>query len=188
MPARTDRLIGRLLVATPTLEDPNFRRTVVLVLDHGEDGALGIVVNRPLEMDVSAVLPAWQPYTTTPGRLFQGGPVQLDSALGLVAVPGDGMEPNGVRRIIGSLGLVDLDMPPAALAGGVAGLRIFAGYAGWSGGQLETEIGEGAWYVIEAEPRDPFTDAPQALWRQVLRRQRGDLALVSTYPDDPRMN
>jgi putative transcriptional regulator len=188
MPARTDRLTGRLLVASPTLQDPNFRRTVVLLLDHGDDGALGIVVNRPLDVEVAAVLPAWQPYTTTPGRLFQGGPVQLDTALGLVAVPGDGEEPDGVRRIIGSLGLVDLDTPPETLAGGVAGLRIFAGYAGWSPGQVEEEIGEGAWYVVDAEPRDPFTDSPEILWRHVLRRQRGDLALVSTYPDDPRMN
>jgi putative transcriptional regulator len=188
VPPSIDGLTGRLLVATPTLEDPNFRRTVVLVLDHSDDGALGIVVNRPLEVDVAAVLPAWQPYTTNPGRLFQGGPVQLDSALGLVAVPGDGREPEGVRRIIGSLGLVDLDTPPDALAGDVAGLRIFAGYAGWSSGQLEDEIGEGAWYVVDSEPRDPFTDAPEGLWRAVLRRQRGDLALVSTYPDDPSMN
>ena len=188
VPPSIDGLTGRLLVATPTLEDPNFRRTVVLVLDHSDDGALGIVVNRPLDVDVAAVLPAWQPYTTNPGRLFQGGPVQLDSALGLVAVPGDGREPEGVRRIIGSLGLVDLDTPPDALAGDVAGLRIFAGYAGWSSGQLEDEIGEGAWYVVDSEPRDPFTDAPEGLWRAVLRRQRGDLALVSTYPDDPTMN
>jgi putative transcriptional regulator len=181
-------LTGRLLVATPRLDDPNFRRTVVLLLDHGEDGALGIVVNRPLEVDVSAVLPNWQPYATAPGRLFQGGPVALDSALGVVAVPGEDAEPEGVRRIIGSLGLVDLDTSPHGVAGGVAGLRIFAGYAGWSAGQLEGEIGEGAWYVVDAEPRDPFSDRPQSLWREVLRRQRGELALVSTYPDDPSHN
>src|SRR3954454_24133567 len=168
-------LTGRLLVATPRLDDPNFRRTVVLMLDHGEEGALGIVVNRPLEVDVEAVLPAWQPYATLPGRLFQGGPVALDSALGVVAVPGDDAEPMGVRRIIGSLGLVDLDTPPQVVAGGVAGLRIFAGYAGWSGGQLEGEISEGAWYVVDSEPRDHFSDAPHRLWREVLRRQRGEL-------------
>ena len=181
-------LVGRLLVATPVLEDPNFRRAVVLMLDHNDDGALGIVVNRPLEVDVEAVLPVWQPYATAPGRLFQGGPVALDSALGVVAVPGDDEEPVGVKRIIGSLGLVDLDIPPQIIAGGVAGLRIFAGYAGWGAGQLENEIAEGAWYVVDAEARDPFTDTPQLLWRQVLRRQRGDLAFVSTYPDDPTMN
>ncbi len=181
-------LVGRLLVATPVLEDPNFKRAVVLLLDHNVEGALGIVVNRPLEVDVSAVLPVWQPYATAPGRLFQGGPVALDSALGVVAVPGDDEEPVGVKRIMGSLGLVDLDIPPQIIAGGVAGLRIFAGYAGWGAGQLEGEIAEGAWYVVDAEARDAFTDAPEQLWRQVLRRQRGDLALVSTFPDDPSLN
>jgi putative transcriptional regulator len=181
-------LVGRLLVATPVLGDPNFRWAVVLVLDHGDVGALGIVVNQPLAVDVSAVLPTWQTYTTAPGRLFRGGPVALDSALGVVAVPGDEEEPIGVRRIIGSLGLVDLDVPPEIVAGGVAGLRIFAGYSGWGAGQLENEIAEGAWYVVDAEPRDPFTDAPQLLWRQVLRRQRGELAFVSTFPEDPTMN
>jgi putative transcriptional regulator len=182
------RLTGRLLVASPLLADENFRRSVVLLLDHGEDGALGVVVNRPLEVDVAAVLPGWQPYATMPGRLFRGGPVALDSALGVVAVPGDDEEPVGVRRILGSLGLVDLDTPPEVVAGGVSGLRIFAGYAGWSKGQLEAEIAQGAWYVVEAEARDAFSDAPDELWGQVLRRQRGDLAFVSTYPDDPSLN
>jgi putative transcriptional regulator len=181
-------LTGRLLVASPLLGDDNFKRSVVLVLDHGEDGALGVVVNRPLEVDVAAVLPAWQPYATLPGRLFRGGPVALDSALGVVAVPGDDDEPVGVRRILGSLGLVDLDTPPEIVAGGVAGLRIFAGYAGWGKGQLEGEIGQGAWYVVDAEARDAFSDSPDELWRNVLRRQRGDLAFLATYPDDPSQN
>lgn len=181
-------LVGRLLVATPLLQDPNFRRSVVLVLDHNDKGALGIVVNRPLNVDVSAVLPAWQPYATAPGRLFQGGPVALDSALGVVGVPGGNGDPVGVRRIIGSLGLVDLDLPPEVIARGVAGLRIFAGYSGWGEGQLEGEIADGAWYIVDAEARDAFSDAPESLWREVLRRQRGDLALLSTFPDDPSLN
>jgi putative transcriptional regulator len=188
MSIETRRLSGRLLVASPTLTDANFRRTVILVLDHGDDGALGLVVNRPMEVDVSSVLPAWQPYTTAPGRLFQGGPVQLDSALGLVAMPGATAEPIGVRLLIGSIGLVDLDAPPEVIVSGLAGLRIFAGYAGWSAGQLEGEIEEGAWYVVDSEPRDAFTDAPERLWREVLRRQRGKLAMISTYPDDPTQN
>lgn len=180
--------VGQLLVATPRLEEPTFRRTVILMLDHNDEGALGLVVNRPMDVDVAAVLPAWQPYATAPGRLYQGGPVQLDSALGLVAVPGDDEEPLGVKRIIGSLGLVDLDTPPEVVVGSVAGLRIFAGYAGWSGGQLEGEIDEGAWFVLDAEPRDPFSDRPDRLWRDVLRRQRGDLAFVAMYPDDIAQN
>jgi len=193
IPERPDQAIpevlaGRLLVATPRLEDPNFRRTVVLMLDHSDEGAMGLVVNRPLELDVASVLPSWQPYVTAPGRLFQGGPVGLDGALGLVAVPGDAEEPVGVRRILGSLGLVDLDTPPQIVAGGVAGLRIFAGHSGWGVGQLEAEIAEGAWYVVDAEARDPFSDRPGELWRSVLRRQRGELAFLSTYPDSPADN
>lgn len=181
-------LTGQLLVAAPVLAGDDFRRSVVLVLDHNEDGALGVVVNRPLEVDVSAVLPAWQPYATVPGKLFKGGPVALDSALGLVAVPGDDEEPLGVRRILGSLGLVDLDTPPEVVVPELSGLRIFAGYAGWGAGQLEREIAEGAWFVVAAEPRDAFTDSPQDMWRVVLRRQRGELAMMSTFPDDPSMN
>ncbi|WP_088290578.1 YqgE/AlgH family protein [Kineosporia sp. A_224] len=183
--ALTERLTGRLLVATPLLTDPNFDRTVVLMLDHNDEGALGIVVNRPLDVDVDKVLPVWQPHVTAPGRLFKGGPVQLDSALGVVAVPGDATEPVGVKRIIGALGLVDLDTPPEVVVGGIAGLRIFAGYAGWGAGQLEAEIDEGAWFVVDAEARDPFSDEPQRLWADVLRRQRGDLAFMATYPVDP---
>lgn len=188
MTLQVGRLTGRLLVASPMLTDDNFRRTVILMLDHGDDGALGLVMNRPMDVDVASVLPAWQPYTTAPGRLFQGGPVQLDSALGLVAMPGTGGEPRGVRLLIGSIGLVDLDAQPEPIAPGLAGLRIFAGYAGWSPGQLEDEIADGAWYVVDSEARDAFTDHPQRLWRDVLRRQRGRLAMVSTYPDDATLN
>jgi putative transcriptional regulator len=182
-------LTGRLLVATPALEHPTFRRAVVLLLDHTPDGgALGVVVNRPTTTDVDAVLPTWQPFVTVPGRLFQGGPVALDSALGLVTVPGDDVDPLGVRRIVGSVGVVDLDAPPEVVAPVVAGLRIFAGYAGWSAGQLEAEIAEGSWYVVEGEAGDAFTDDPETLWSDVLRRQGGELAMVSTFPEDPSMN
>ena len=144
-------LTGRLLVATPALGDSNFERSVVLVLDHDEDGALGVVINRPTPLDVSEVLPVWQPLATEPGVLFQGGPVALDSALGLALVPGEGEEePLGWRRVVGRVGLVDLDAPPEVLAAEVSRLRIFAGYAGWGAGQLEDELAEGAWYVVDA--------------------------------------
>ncbi|WP_432560788.1 YqgE/AlgH family protein [Kineococcus sp. SYSU DK003] len=186
-------LTGRLLLATPSLTDPNFARAVVLVLNHDEDGALGVVVNRPLDVDVAAVLPGWQPFATAPGKLFQGGPVALDSALGLVAVPGDEPDPLGVRRVfasvgLGSVGLVDLDTPPEAIVAELSGLRIFAGYAGWSAAQLESEIAEGAWFVLPAEARDAFSSAPEDLWGDVLRRQGGDLALVASFPADVSMN
>jgi putative transcriptional regulator len=183
----TDDLTGRLLVAAPTLKDPNFDRAVVLVLDHDDDGSLGVVLNRPTDLEVADVLPTWADLAAAPDVVFQGGPVAVDSALGVAVVPGDG-EPLGWRQVAGRLGLVDLDAPPELLAAELGGLRIFAGYAGWSEGQLEGELGEGSWYVVDAEPGDAFTTDPEELWRSVLRRQRGDLALVATFPEDPSMN
>ena len=181
-------LTGKLLVATPMLEHPTFRRTVILMLDHTDDGALGVVVNRPSDVPLEAVLPHWQGYVSAPGRLYSGGPVSPDSALCLAQVPGDSQEPDGVRRIIGGLALVDLDTTPAELKGAVSGLRVFAGYAGWAGGQLEGEVAEGSWFVVDAEAGDAFTDHPDLLWAQVLRRQGGRLALVASYPEDPDLN
>jgi putative transcriptional regulator len=182
-------LTGRLLVATPALGDPNFARTVVLVLDHDDSGALGVVVNRPTTVAVADVLPDWQPFTTDPSVLFHGGPVAVDSALGLAVLPGQGQsEPLGWRRVKDGLGLVDLDAPPEVLAADMADLRIFAGYSGWGTGQLEDELTDGAWYVVPSQARDVFSVEPSSLWRAVLRRQGGELAMVSTYPDDPSLN
>jgi putative transcriptional regulator len=187
-------LTGRLLVATPELGEGTFVRSVVLLLDHDEDGALGVVINRPTPVDVAEVLPTWQPLASEPGVLFQGGPVALDSALGLAVVPGsdEDDEPLGWRRVTGRLGLVDLDVPPEVLAAEVSRLRIFAGYSGWGAGQLEDELRQGVWYVVPASPGGGFEDAfsatPDRLWRAVLRRQGGDLAMVSTYLDDPSLN
>jgi putative transcriptional regulator len=180
---------GKLLVATPQTGGDAFRRSVVLVLQHDEEGAQGVVLNHPLRAPVAAVLPTWQDFVTAPPKVFRGGPVALDSALGLVTVPGDKEEePMGVRLLFGGIGLVDLDIPPLVVMPEVAGLRIFAGYAGWSGGQLDREIKEGGWYVVESEARDAFTSEPETLWSTVLRRQRGNLAFVASFPDDPSMN
>jgi putative transcriptional regulator len=185
--------VGSLLVATPLLADPNFRRSVVLIVEHeAEQGTLGVVLNRPTEVAVGSVLAPWATLVTGPSVVFQGGPVALDSALALAQVPGDD-EPLGWRALDGApsvarIGLVDLDAPPELLAGDISRLRVFAGYAGWSSGQLMSEIEEGAWYVVAAESGDAFFDPPERLWPNVLRRQGGDLAFVSTYPDDPSMN
>ncbi len=179
---------GRLLVATPSVEGEVFHRSVILMLHHDEGGAQGIVLNKPLSADVESVLPGWQQVVTAPPVLFQGGPVSTDSALGLVTVPGDEPEPLGVQRLFGSIGLVDLDVPTPVVEAELAGLRIFAGYAGWDAGQLEGEIRRGDWYVVDAEVRDPFSSDPEELWRTVLRRQRDSLAYVATFPDDPSMN
>lgn len=180
-------LTGRLLVATPALADPNFDRAVVLLLDHDEEGSLGVVLNRPTPVDVGDILESWGGLAGDPGVVFQGGPVSLDSALGLAVIPGD-EGPIGWRRVHGAIGLVDLETPPELLARALGSLRIFAGYAGWGPGQLQNELTEGAWYVVESEPGDVSSPRPESLWRAVLRRQRSELAMVATYPDDPSLN
>ncbi len=184
-------LTGRLLVATPALADPNFDRAVVLLLDHDEEGSLGVVLNRPTPVDVGDILEGWADLAGEPGVVFQGGPVSLDSALGIAVIPG-GPSVEGPslawRRVHGAIGLVNLEAPPELFASAVGSLRIFAGYAGWGPGQLEDEVAEGAWYVVESEPGDISSPSPERLWREVLRRQRSDLAMVATYPDDPSLN
>jgi len=179
---------GRLLVATPSLREPTFHRTVILVLDHGLDGAIGVVLNRPSTVDVGVVLPDWQDHVSDPPRLFHGGPVGLDGAMGVAALPrGAGTSPE-VDRVSGRFGLVDLDAEPTSVAPHVGGVRVFAGHAGWGAGQLEDELAERAWYVVDAVPDDVLTPEPQQLWRRVLRRQGGDLAIVSTFAEDASLN
>nr|WP_245553609.1 YqgE/AlgH family protein [Demetria terragena] len=185
-------MTGQLLIAVPRPddqvdEDDVFARSVILVLHHDDEGAHGLVLNRPLRADVDVVLPGWRNHVTAPQTLFQGGPVQLDSALALAAVPGDDSS-LGIKRLFGAVGLVDLDAPPVVVMPEVNALRIFAGYSGWGSDQLEGEIRRGMWFVVEAEAADAFTHDPDGLWAGVLRRQHSSLALVSTFPADPSMN
>jgi putative transcriptional regulator len=182
---------GRLLVATPLLTDGNFHRAVVLLLSHEPDeGALGLVLDRPSGTGVSEVLPGWEALAAEPGLVFEGGPVSPTSAVCLgSAVPG--APPTAAFADLAAdplLGTVDLDASPEELTGAVRQVRVFAGYAGWSAGQLEDEVAEGAWWVLDALPGDPFTPAPRSLWRQVVRRQGLPLALAATAPDDPSLN
>ncbi|MEH3033586.1 MAG: YqgE/AlgH family protein [Aeromicrobium erythreum] len=181
-----DTLRGRLLVATPAIESGPFWRSVVYLLDHDEDGALGVIVNRPLPSDVEDVLPQWSRFVNAPDCLFDGGPVAMDSALA-VGVSLEGSEPEGWRPMTGRVGLVDLDGPPPA-AGVLRGLRVFAGYAGWSGGQLEGELEEGSWVVVDARDEDLVSPRPEDLWRDVLRRQDDDTRFWTTFPADPHVN
>jgi putative transcriptional regulator len=188
-----DPKAGRLLVATPLLGDPNFRRSVVLVVEHEEtEGTLGVVLNKPTEIPVGRVLEQWTELTTEPSVMFRGGPVQPDSALALALIPGTD-EPIGWRALDGTpalarLGLLDLDTPPRLLAPAINQLRVYAGYAGWSPGQLQSEIDEGAWLVVHGEPGDVFAAEPEELWRTILRRQEGETAFLATYPEDPSLN
>ena len=189
----SDPMAGRLLIATPLLGDPNFRRAVVLIVEHEvTEGTLGIVLNRPTTVGVGQVLEQWTELATDPSVVFKGGPVAPNSALALALVPGKD-EPLGWRALDGApalarLGLLDLDAPPRLLAPAIESLRVYAGYAGWSPGQLKAEIDEGAWHVVGADPADVFAAEPERLWRDILRRQEGDLAFLATYPDDPGLN
>ncbi len=181
--------VGRLLVATPALVVPNFRRCVVLVLDHDEDGALGVVLDRPLDVPVAEVLPGWEGEVGPPDSLFGGGPVSTGAALGVAALyPETPAAPLGWRRMFGDTGLIDLDTPVQVVSDAIRAMRIFAGYSGWGAGQLETEVEEGSWVVLDAEPDDLVTADPQGLWRRVWRRQGGRLSLLAHFPDDPAHN
>lgn len=182
---------GQLLVATPALVDPNFDHAVVLLLDYDENGALGVVINRPSPVPVADILADWSTTVREPGVLFHGGPVGTDSALAVAGLPpaaGDALEPVGWRRMFDDTGIVDLDAPPELITPAVAGMRIFAGYAGWGTEQLENEIEEGSWYVVPSAFSDVFDPDPEGLWMRVLRRQPGELAWVSTRPVDPTQN
>ena len=186
----TEVRAGMLLVASPALRDPNFVDTVVLLIDVDESGVLGVVLNRPSPVPVADVLDPWARSVATPDVLFQGGPVSPEAALAVAQLADPADVPVGFRAVDGSdrLGLLDLDTPPELVEGSLQGLRIFAGYAGWGAGQLDGEIGEGDWYVVEAESTDVFRGEVADLWRDVLRRQPGDLAWHSTRPADPDLN
>lgn len=187
-----DGLAGRLLVATPTLESPAFFRTVIALLEHNSEGALGVVINRPGDASLLEVVPPVADIASTPAVLFSGGPVEPNVAIALgvldqSAADGD-IKSEAWRPVVGPLVTVDLDADPTQLAASLRDLRVFAGYAGWSGGQLEGEIEEGAWFVVDRLPGDAFVDFPDRLWSAVLRRQPWPLCAVADFPIDPTMN
>jgi putative transcriptional regulator len=184
----TEVRAGMLLVASPALLDPNFADTVVLLLDVDENGALGVVLNRPSVVAVADVLADWGDVVAEPEVLFHGGPVSTEGALAVAKLRTEDDVPVGFREVTGQLGLVDLDTPVELLDGSLDGLRIFAGYAGWGAEQLDGEIAEGSWYVVPSQPLDVFRVDPGDLWRDVLRRQPGELAWHSTRPADPDLN
>jgi putative transcriptional regulator len=177
-------LRGQLLIAGSGLWDPNFRRTVVLVGEHNEDGALGVVLNRPAPVSVAEAIPALASLVSPEDPLFVGGPVQPQSAVVLAEF--DDPERAGVLAF-GTIGFLVGDVA-ADEAEGIRRARVFAGYAGWGGGQLEAEVEEASWILEPALPEDVFSARPEELWSRILRRKGGKFGLLSTMPNDPSLN
>ncbi len=178
-----DSLQGQLLIASPSLYDPNFRRTVVLVTEHGEHGAAGLVLNRPSETPVDEVVPQLD-WLAEPGELvYVGGPVEQSAVLVLAEFedPDDSPVP-----VFADLGFVALDDESDAAP--VRRRRVFAGYAGWGGGQLESELERDDWILEPALPDDVFAADADRLWSTVLRRKGGVFELVARMPEDPSVN
>ena len=178
MGAVNESLRGKLLIASPQLAD-YFRRTVVLVVEHNEDGAMGIVLNRRTDAEVREVVPSLAAMAEEDDVVHAGGPVEPDTVIAL----GDFEDPSEAgARVTGSIGVLDPDRPEPALRR----LRVFAGYAGWTPGQLDAEMEQEAWIVTFAEADDPFWS--EDLWPRVVQRKGGEFVLMSTMPVDPKLN
>ena len=179
-----ESLQGQLLVASPGLLDPNFRRTVVLVTEHTDDGAAGLVLNRPSPVAVVDAVPQLEPVVADGEQVWVGGPVQPEAVL----VLGEFLDPDDAAvPLFDSLGFPSLTEPEEIVLA-TTRRRVFAGCAGWGAGQLEAELSDEDWILEPALPDDPFTDDPDELWSDVLRRKGGIYELVARMPEDPRVN
>lgn len=190
---------GRLIVATPPLDDPNFDRSVVFVLEHDATGALGLVLNRATDESCPAEIGSWAPWLAAPDVVFEGGPVERAALVGVamgagpadhgwhdLTHPGGGPWPGAASGT--RLGSVDLTEEPGTVAARLSCARLFRGYSGWSAGQLDRELDEGSWMVFDATVDDVFTVAPDELWRRVVARQGGRIAWIAAAPDDLSTN
>jgi putative transcriptional regulator len=178
-----DSLAGKLLISSPSLVDPNFRRTVVLMTHHDEEGAVGRVLSRPAEMRIEEAVPDLGDLPYADEVLYLGGPVQPEAVVVLVELdePIEEAEP-----IVGGVVYMPPDADPEELRASRA--RVFAGYSGWGPGQLEAELEEPAWIVAPALPADVFATDPDELWRTVLNRKGGRFSLMTSMPFDPGLN
>lgn len=181
---------GTLLLANTDLLEPTFRRSVIYIVEHNDGGTLGVVLNRPSDTAVYNVLPNWAKLAAKPKTMFVGGPVKRDAALCLATlrVGADPEAVPGLRLVAGRVAMVDLDSEPDGIAALVEGVRIFAGYSGWTIGQLEGEIERDDWIVLSALPSDVMVGPKNDLWGQVLRRQPLPLSLLATHPIDVSRN
>ena len=178
-------LRGQLLVAGPGLLDPNFHRTVVLLGEHGEDGAMGLVLNRVTDVTVATAVPPIADLVGDDDLVHVGGPVQPQA----VVVLADFVEPDRAGALVlDTIGFLPGDVDDQADLGELRSVRVFAGYAGWGPGQLEGELDEQSWVVLPARASDVFTTAPDGLWAEVLGRHGGALKMLALLPEDPHVN
>jgi putative transcriptional regulator len=180
-----DSLRGHVLIASPALFDPNFRRTVVLITEHGEEGAMGLVLSRASETTVVEGAPPLAELAGADSRVHIGGPVEPAA----VTVLAEFEDPDDAAAVVlGDIGFVRADAELDGLENATRRARVFAGYCGWSPGQLEAELEDDSWIVEEPEPDEVFTDDPEELWSAVLRRKGGQFAIVALMPYDPSVN
>jgi putative transcriptional regulator len=180
-----ESLRGQLLIASPSLLDPNFRRTVILIVEHGEGGALGVVLNRPSGAEVAEAAPPLADLVEPEDQVHVGGPVEPSAVLILAELE----EPSEDSTVIfDGVGVLGGDGDPTLWAAEAARARVFAGYAGWGAGQLESELAEEAWIVADPEPEDVFAQSDEDLWSAVLSRLGGQFALLARMPPDPSVN
>jgi putative transcriptional regulator len=180
-----ESLTGQLLLASPTLRDPNFARTVVLIGVHSEEGAMGIVLNRPSALTVGEAVPQLEATLDEQEPVYIGGPVQPNS----IVLLAEFLDPSPAGLLVlGRIGFPAPDTDIEELTRATARGRVFAGYAGWSEGQLDAELDQGDWIVQAAQPQDVFCEEPEDLWREVLTRKGGSYALIARMPTDPSVN
>jgi putative transcriptional regulator len=184
MDEHMDSLRGQLLVASPTLNDPNFLRTVVLITEHNDDGAMGIVLNRPSTATVEEAAPELESLVPE-DDVFIGGPVQPTA---IVVVAEFERADDASVPIFETVGFVAAGSEPAEVEAAASRARVFAGFAGWSPGQLEGEVERDDWFLEPAKVSDVFTPEPDELWSEVLDRKGGEYALVARMPLDPTLN
>jgi putative transcriptional regulator len=180
-----ESLRGQLLIASPALFDPNFRRAVLLVTEHSEEGAMGLVLNRPTEAAVVDAVPPLEDLVEPGACVYVGGPVQ-PTAVVVLAEFGDAGE--SAALVVEDVGFVRADVEPGALPISTRRARVFAGYAGWGEGQLEVELEEESWILEPALPDDVFAEETVDLWSDVLRRKGGQYSVVALMPPDPSVN
>ncbi len=186
MVCMAETLRGKLLLASPTLLDPNFVRTVVLIAEHTEEGAMGLVLNRPAASTIGEAVPDLAWLAGDEEQVYVGGPVAETAVIVLAEFDRPEMAGALVEPDLGFIG-TDAD-DPDALEGAIRRARVFAGHAGWGPGQLESELEEEAWIVEPPLREEVFTDDAPGLWAAVLRRMGRKYALLSTMPLDPSLN